>query len=190
MNRDYFPIVTFVILAFSLLEKGANAFPELRDKTKAAEFLAIPGTALEKVMARYIIYSFGIILFVGLTAALFTIALSCFVSIREIFSIKYEHPIWILFFILMLQSVFFVGGLYFKTLSGLKTFLCFLLYYFLIMGAVSFLFNGHFIGWRNYVGVQDSIGAALFDIISGVLVYVICMLTVFFKVKEVELNEI
>ena len=168
--------------------KASHAFPELQDKVKASEFISLPGTVLEKVLSRYLLYSIGIIAFVVAIAVCFTALLSCFVEFRRVFSISFVHPVLLVLFLLMVQSFFFVGSLYFKSMPGLKTFLCYLIYNGLVFGVFSYIFTGHFlVAWVCFY--LD--GAALvFDIAAGALLYVICLCIIYFRVKEMEINEI
>ena len=189
-SRDFFFIITFWVAAIFLMVKASHAFPELKDKVKATEFISLPGTILEKVLSRYLLCSIGIIVFVIAVAVCFMAVLSCFVEIRNVFSVSLAHPVLPVLFLLMIQAFCFVGALYFKSMPGFKTILCYLLYYGLVFGLFSYIFTGYFVGWWGYVSFYLSGAALVFNIAAGALLYVICLCIIYFRVKEIEINEI
>jgi hypothetical protein len=192
-------VLTLISLGLLILvfAKAIIAFPEIKEKTKASAFLALPSTVFEKFLSRYLLYSVGLILFTVIicvifnsltlaTLGLYTEYISA-LNAKPLNNITLSRCLSLFFHIMFFQAFFFVGGLYFKKDSGSKTIMFIVIFYFLLYGEMSYFFSGHFLAFYKDGYFKD---APLFDWMFSSASYVLCLFIIYFRLKELEVNEI
>jgi len=149
IHQGLYPMILFV----SGFLVTSNAFRELRSEKTAGAWLTLPASALEKLASRLFLTSVGYL--VGTMAFYFMIALISETLNRLVFN--FSNPMFNPFstailtsvaVYMVLQSLFFVGAIYFRRFPFIKTILflsmvCLVLILFVILVSKLF-FGAHF----------------------------------------------
>lgn len=196
-QRLYGGLIGFVTLV-NVLRTSSQSLKEARDKASLSAFLSLPATALEKAVARYLIYGPG--------ALLFTVAvcIACAEILRVLhpFAWEWRAPVNFLLWLLLMQGFCFIGATFFKVNPCLKAFAILVLFLAVVCGI-----STHAIcGWNNFYGAVGMIGVSVFmslwsgcnldggrevvRIILDVVIYLLCLAVYYHRIKELEIDEI
>ena len=178
---------------------ATNAFPELRNKEKCNFWLMVPGSVFEKYISRFILSSAG---FAVLFSVLYFIGVNIGNMINLIVFNNYFHlfvpfkTVDISFTIasfIILHSIFFTGGLYFKRYPIVKTVLFVLLIIVLLMVCISII-GGLAFSYRVSFNVQSfpvvsrywamSVGW-FYKLLFYCIIPVFCWIIGYFRLKEI-----
>lgn len=194
----------FVILSLTSLglliiffAKAVIAFPETKEKTKASAFLSLPATVFEKFFSRYLLYSIGLLIFTVAICVIFNFLTLATLGVYEKYisalntkilnNMTISGTLSLFLHLIFLQAFFFIGGLYFKKDPGSKTVLLIAIFYILLYGVLSYFFSGHFFAFFKDGYFKD---APFFDWVFSSASYVLCLFIIYFRLKELEVNEI
>ncbi len=179
-----------IITSVTMMLKASAAFPELKHKAGATALLSLPASPLEKVLSRYLLYSIGLLLLSAVICA------AC-IGILMIFVINPSTATWmkserwwnIILSLLFFQGFYFAGAAYFKKNNFLKTSVTLFLINFVIGGAFSYFKFGKPIMMSSGGYGLDG-GLPSFSLGMDMIIYLLCLVMVYFRIKELELDEI
>lgn len=186
---NYFVVVSFLLIYASMIAKGVNCFPEIKDRQKASAFISLPASVLEKTLSRYLLFSFGLFIFAALICYIFSMLsyfwLGSYTNIEACKLNSIDFSKLLQFF--NVQAIFLIGGLYFRKNSFVKTTLVLILFIVMMNGGFSYLFSNDFWGWFRSGYFNKSV---LWDSISGIIFYIIYLSIIYFRLKELEIHEV
>ena len=185
--------LSICIISLSVLIKAVNAFPEIRNRESASAWLLLPASPFEKFLSKYLSYSLGAGIFTSLTCFIFS-SLSMLLNIyyysapipaKLLNDLRVGPFIWGL---LIFQTFFFIGGLYFKKNPFIKTMLTVILFYVISYGILSYIFSGHIflVFTKNYFQDDDF----CMKYLRSSVVYLFALPVIYFRVKEFEIDEV
>ncbi len=190
----------YLIFYFGGIRMAASAFPELRNTERSSFWLMIPGSTLEKYLSRLILTSLGF-------AVLFSLLFFIGVNVGNIINTLFFKSYFFIFIpfaradflsvaasFLILHSIFFAGGLFFKRYPIIKTILFVLMLILLFMIGVSII-GGIVFSYRVSFNVENfpvvsrywALSVSLFyKIICYCIIPLFCWIIGYQRLKEVE----
>lgn len=151
----YFFALSVTITSIALLVKAANAFPELRNSSELADWLALPASLNEKIVSRYLLYTLGMALFATLCCVVFATVGWNFVPAKEIAGnstgalrgLTFKMVLDFLAQVFIGSLPFFLAGTLFGKSPFIKCLLVVLFSQLAINGLLSLIYLGSFWGW-------------------------------------------
>lgn len=147
---NFHPFAFALLLFFGGIWLTSRAFADLHDKERSQNFLLLPASNLEKLLGRLLLTTIGYM--VGITLLFYVVSLlvAGFAGLASgetavIFQPTHKNIIHYFANYILLQSVFFLGSIYFKSSSFNKTILCLCclaLGFFLVEGSIFGVFLG------------------------------------------------
>lgn len=198
-----------VVLPIWGIIAASLAFTEMHDKTKNTDFLLLPASALEKTVLRLLWISVVLPLFI-----IIVITLSSLV-IEGLMTLLFQHPFqafnpfirehWELMAqVIALQSVFFLGGAWFKKAHLVKTVLTMIVLSIIIVVIWAIFmrirFPGHYTGFNidlDYLAMTKRRGFLFFEqhwkVIVNILCYGLlapfCWIVAWLRLKESQISD-
>lgn len=181
---------------------SSNAFRNWHESPKAYFFLMMPGSTLEKLLARWFLTSIGYAVFVLLFYSIFywIIATIAFILTKESYfvAIPFSAQIWRLILqYIILQSIFLLGSIYFKKSALIKTILvvsCLGIFLIILTVLINkpwshtwlyiWLYNNVF-DFGNIIKINQAV-ALIFYFIISLLIAPISWIASYLRLKEIE----
>jgi|GEM_PF-2819740 len=188
-NADIYCGLMGLLMLISAVFKAVHAFPEIRNKASAAALLTLPAAGWEKVLARYLVCSVGVILFNLVICGICLGVLAIFlleggVLVQRILAVHWGSFFW---GILAIQGFYLVGGLYFRRNPILITTVLLLLLYILLFGLTGYFLHGTFLIWHQ---LPAGTWGRWVNLAGDIVIYLLCLATTYYRIKELEIDEV
>ena len=185
--------IIFYILGGLLF--SSHIFNELHSKEKAFQYLLLPASTIEKFVSAWSITSVVYTLFSIIGLFLLSLLIEVLVvyktgiwSAFSLFNPLYPQFLRGVIFMIIFQSVFFLGGVYFKSYHFVKTIFCLLLFllFMMVMGIPILVDFVSYLGTiQHNTSVQLS-AAVLYAI--GLIIMVLCLGTAYMMLKRKQIS--
>lgn len=198
LSVDYHPTGFIFLLFIGGILISSRGFKNLHDKTSNYFYLTLPCSNFEKFLAKLgltsIIYALALLalytLFYWALAAISLVFFHHNYFITTLFLASTWKTIWTY---IVIQSVFLLGSIYFKTLPLIKTILvtaCMGIILFILLTSImkifftGYLING--ISWNMHLSSAHFITMRILQYVFWILLAPFCWTVTYFRLEEIE----